>query len=330
MFCEKCGVQLPDGTAFCTQCGADLRAAEAPAPTAAPAVDPTPAPAVAVEPTPAPAPTAPPVQSYVQQPAYVPQQPAYMPPVAPPPAAYKPAPTTAGTGFRVVNCILAPFALTLAILHVVLSLKNTFDYFEYSGGVLSGIMNLVMLVITLVCAIMLLAAATKREYRRGGTVAPLLVYVISQFMYTIVNIIRFGGDALRYYFSDGDGLEQTIQLFLLLLSVVFFFVLIGSARSPRPALWPLWLVLVGLVVSLVLEVVFFVQMMDYIGYYIEDSLNSVFTSVYYILFFLIYIFMAIRTALLGKRGVPVGGRPPVAQPYVANYVPPTYQGPYGG
>ena len=241
------------------------------------------------------------------------------------------APTTAGTGFRVVNCILAPFALTFAILHFALSLNDAFRYFEYSGGAFSGIVELVSLTITLVCAIMLLAAATKREYRRGGTVAPLLVYVISQFAFMLLNIIRYGGDTLRYYFSADAGLEWTIELFLLLLSVIFFFVLVGSARSPRPSLWPLWLVLVGLVAALVMECIWFVQMTEYTSYIIEDSLSSISISLYFMLFLLINIFMAIRTAVMGKRRVPLAGRPQGGQPHVANYVPPTYQGgPYGG
>lgn len=32
MFCEKCGTQLPDGSAFCTACGAQLNAAPQAAP----------------------------------------------------------------------------------------------------------------------------------------------------------------------------------------------------------------------------------------------------------------------------------------------------------
>ena len=310
MFCEKCGVQLPDGTAFCTQCGADLRAS-APAPAA-------PAP-VQAQPAPAPVQTAP-AQPFIPQ---QPVAPAYMPPVAPPPAAYSPAPKTAGTGFRVVNCILAPIALTCAILYYVFAMIDVVEYFSYSSYVFTGVTTVIDLTIMLVCAIMLLAASTKRDYRRGGSVMPLTLFVASTLAFFIVDIARYGTDVLDYYFKARNGLEQTIPFILLIVAMVFWWMLVKKTRSPRPTIWPMWIALGGLTVELVFKGISLFRALDRTANY------GLFAYIYYVLFFRVCSFLVIRTALLGKRGVPVAGRPPVGQ-YVPNYMPPTYQGPYGG
>lgn len=301
MFCKNCGAQLPDGASFCAQCGAETRAA---------------APAQTI-PAPAPAP--------IQTPAPTMPAAAWGGPMPQTPLA----PTTAGTGFRVVNCILAPFALMFAILNFVFSIKNAFDYFEYSSRVLSGITAVVGLVLMLVSAIWLLAVATKREYRRGSAVVPLVLYIASELMHMLINIIQSQGEALRYYyFTTDNGLKQTIPLFLVFVSMIFYFVLVKSARSPRPALWPLWIVLVGLVAEVVSECLYFSEIAEYMDYFMEDSPNLLFSFLFYVLFFLICIFMVIRTALLAKRGVPIAGRPRGGQPYAAPYASAPYQPPY--
>ena len=78
MYCESCGTFVPDGQAFCANCGSPV--AQAPAPSAQPAPVPVAvAPAVAPTPAPAPAPQQPMAQPVAQsqqaQPVY--QQPAY-------------------------------------------------------------------------------------------------------------------------------------------------------------------------------------------------------------------------------------------------------------
>ncbi len=64
MFCAKCGSEMPDGTDFCTNCGARMSAAFPAAAPAEPAPMPTAAPA---EPAPMPAAGMPPVQGVVQK-----------------------------------------------------------------------------------------------------------------------------------------------------------------------------------------------------------------------------------------------------------------------
>ena len=79
MYCESCGTFIPDGQAFCSNCGTPVAAVQsAPQPVAQAA--PAPAPQTVAQPVaaPAPAPQPVPVQPVYQQPAY--QQPAYQQP----------------------------------------------------------------------------------------------------------------------------------------------------------------------------------------------------------------------------------------------------------
>ena len=82
MYCESCGTFIPDGQAFCSNCGTPVAAVQsAPQPVAQAA--PAPAPQTVAQPVaaPAPAPQPIPVQPVYQQPAY--QQPAYQQQVQP-------------------------------------------------------------------------------------------------------------------------------------------------------------------------------------------------------------------------------------------------------
>ena len=81
MYCESCGTFIPDGQAFCSNCGAPVAAVQsAPQPAAQPVAQaaPAPAPQPVAQPVAAPAPQPVPVQPVYQQPAY--QQPSYQQP----------------------------------------------------------------------------------------------------------------------------------------------------------------------------------------------------------------------------------------------------------
>ena len=146
MFCKNCGNQLPDGTAFCNNCGA---AQNAPAPQPAPVAEqpisaPAPAPVapvapptpVAGQPVSAPAPQPAPVAPVAsQQPAPV------QPPVAPPPMAqmpqgYVPAPVPAPAkkghkGLIIAICIVLVVAILGGTAWVLYD-NGTFD--DWFGG----------------------------------------------------------------------------------------------------------------------------------------------------------------------------------------------------
>ncbi len=140
MYCESCGSQINDGQAFCSNCGAPVKAAPAANAASAPAAAPVmAAPAAAPQPVyqqPAPQPVYQPVAQpvyqqpvYSAQPAVVVQQPVYAQPAAQPAAPRGNGPATAG--------------LTFGILTVVFCWSS---YFTYVFGLLGLIFSIIGLV----------------------------------------------------------------------------------------------------------------------------------------------------------------------------------------
>ena len=115
MYCESCGSYIPDGQAFCSNCGAT---APQPAQPAQPEVQPAPAVAEPVAQPVQPVyqqPVAQPVQPIYQQPVAQPVQPMYQQPVyaAQPVAGMQAAPVKRSNGAAVVGMIFGILAFVL-------------------------------------------------------------------------------------------------------------------------------------------------------------------------------------------------------------------------
>ena len=131
MLCKNCGNQLPDGTAFCSNCGA-AQSLPAPAPAAEqPVAAPAPV-AVPVAPVAAPAPS--PAMPYVD-PTVMVEQPA---PVAQPPQGYAftpapvPAPAKKGHKGLIITLIIVIVVAGLGVTGWFLYDNGTFD--DWFGG----------------------------------------------------------------------------------------------------------------------------------------------------------------------------------------------------
>lgn len=178
MYCESCGSFIPDGQAFCSNCGAPV---SQPVPQQAPqpAAEPVSAPA------PAPAPQAIPVQPAYQQPAY--QQPTYQQPAYQQPAYQQPvytaqpvvvstvsqAPVKSSNGSAVAGMIFGILAIILAWIPL----------FNIFTTILFGLLGLIFSIIGIV----------KKNAKGKAMAITGLVLTILATIFTILYYVFIGG-----------------------------------------------------------------------------------------------------------------------------------------
>jgi len=157
MFCESCGATIPDGQAFCSNCGA---AAPAQAPVQA---APQPAPQPVAQPVQYAQPAAQPVQQPVQQYAQpAPQvQPVYVQPVVAVPAEPRKSSGMAIAGlimgiFTVIFCWVPVLSWILALLGLIFSIVGIAK--KNGGAKGAAIAGLVLTILGVILGIVLYAA----------------------------------------------------------------------------------------------------------------------------------------------------------------------------
>ncbi len=131
MFCPKCGTQIPDGAAFCTNCGAE---AQIPVPASKPMRDTSNQETMTFAPIPEPVQDVPPVQEYPQNYSAHPTN-AYTPPYTPPQPTYVPE-KKSGNGGRIAViitiCVLIVGLLAALVILVLPGLTG--DVEDIDGG----------------------------------------------------------------------------------------------------------------------------------------------------------------------------------------------------
>ena len=163
-FCEHCGCQMPDDSAFCPECGA-----QAAAPQSAPAAQPE-----YTQPEPAP--------QYVQPPV-APQPPAY-----PRPPVYDPQPVQGDSDAEGHKFKAALSYLGILVLIPILADKDSaFSRYHANQGLILLIANAVLYVLGMIC--------TKLQLGLTGLAVSLLS--LTMFVFGIVGIVHAASGKMK-------------------------------------------------------------------------------------------------------------------------------------